>query len=47
MTNNPHEKPPSGLEVLGWLALLVFTFWLFVWGIKYIVLGILWFANLT
>lgn len=45
MKNNPYVDPPSGYAVVGWLALLVFTFWVLIWGLKYLVLGVLWLAD--
>ena len=45
MKNNPYIDPPSAPKVIGWLALLIFTFWALVWGIKYLVIGIIWLVD--
>jgi hypothetical protein len=45
MKNNPYVDPPSGYVVVGWIVLLISFFWLLVWGLKYIGLGLLWLVS--
>jgi hypothetical protein len=43
---NRYLKEPSIYEVLLWVCLLMFFFWSLIWGLKYIVLGVLWLVDL-
>jgi hypothetical protein len=42
---NKYLKEPSVYEVILWVFLLLFFFWSLVWGLKYIILGIVWLAD--
>jgi hypothetical protein len=45
MKRNRYIDSPSIYEVIGWVALLGFFFWAMFWGLKYIILGVVWLVS--
>jgi len=45
MKKDPYVDAPSGLEVIGWIALLLAFFWGVVWGLKYFYLALVWLVD--